>query len=166
LCDGARVTAGAHRLRAEVQAFVRGFGLLSERETPCGQPVPAREAHCLMVLLEHDRRQQPVQQKQLQEELGIDKSNVTRLIQRLRDARRVEQVPFQGDGRARVLRLSARGRRLAETIERSSRERFGSLFASIPPERRALVIEALEVLNQALGRELGAAVEKETLAHA
>ena len=82
--------------------------------------------------------------------LGIDKSNVTRLVQRLRRERRIEQWQSEDDGRTRILRLTQKGRRLAETIERTSRARFETLLADIPADGRELVLSALALLNAAI----------------
>jgi DNA-binding MarR family transcriptional regulator len=138
------------QLRQHVQRFVRKFGLLADDRTPCGAPLRAREAHCLMVLLERERLALPPCQNDLAAALGIDKSNVTRLVQALRRDGRIEQRPSDDDGRARILRLTQKGRRLAETIERASRARFETLLADIPAEDRQVVISALALLNDAI----------------
>jgi DNA-binding MarR family transcriptional regulator len=148
-----RDSTSAARLRKQVQQFVRAFGLLADDQTPCGTPVNPREAHALMVVLERERHGDPTRQSELAVELGIDKSNVTRLVQRLRDQRRIEQVACEGDGRARLLRLTAKGRRLAETIELASRQRFDQLLARIPPADRMTVLAAMDLLNAAVAKQ-------------
>ena len=37
-------------MRAHIQKFVRGFGLLVTRQTPCGFPISPSYAHALMLL--------------------------------------------------------------------------------------------------------------------
>lgn len=138
------------QLREHVQRFVRGFGLLAEDSTPCGTPLSPREAHALMTLLERERQGTPLQQTELGAVLGIDKSNVTRLVQRLSSAGRVEQTQSELDGRARLLRLTAKGKRLAESVEASSRQRFATLLAQVPAGRRKQVIAAMQLLAEAL----------------
>lgn len=139
-------------LRSEVRAFVRGFGLLDEERTPCGVPVPPREAHALTLLAEAERAGVRLTQSDLRRALGIDKSNVTRLIQRLRDDGRVAQDVSEEDGRVRRLRLTAAGRRLASRLEQQSLLRFQSILDAIPCAERAAVVRALRVLNGALQR--------------
>ena len=149
-----RQPSGAELLREHIQQFVRKFGLLAEDRTPCGTPISPREAHALMVVLERERRDDPPRQNDLADELGIDKSNVTRLVQRLRQEGRVDQVASEEDGRARLLRLTPKGRRLAETIERASRDRFAGLLERIPTAERKAVLAAVSLLNEALLKQI------------
>jgi DNA-binding MarR family transcriptional regulator len=71
----------ADALRTLVQQFVRQFGLLAESETPCGQPLHTSHAHALMILLHADKA--GIHQAALARQLGIDKSNASRLVHRL-----------------------------------------------------------------------------------
>ncbi|WP_437477639.1 MarR family transcriptional regulator [Sorangium sp. So ce1014] len=139
-------------LRSEVRAFVRGFGLLDEERTPCGVRVAPREAHALTILADAERAGEQLSQSDLRRALGIDKSNVTRLIQRLREDGRVEQDVSEEDGRVRRLRLTSAGRRMAGRLEEQSLRRFQSILDAIPCEERAAVVSALHALNSALSR--------------
>lgn len=144
----------AELLRTHVQGFVRGFGLLAEDRTPCGKSMSPREAHALMLLLERERAGNAPRQNDLGAVLGIDKSNVTRLVQRLEGAGRIDRAPSDADARARLLRLTPKGKRLAESLEAASRARFKALCARIPVARRKAVISALALLGAALTAEL------------
>ena len=115
------------RLRELVQSFVRSFGLLVTRETPCGQPISPSYAHALMVLLERARDRRETSQADLALVLGIDKSNVTRLCSRMEAADHVLQARAPNDGRSRLLTLTVRGQRLAHRVERASHDRFGRI---------------------------------------
>jgi DNA-binding MarR family transcriptional regulator len=143
-------TGRADLLRQQVQRFVREFGLLADDRTPCGAPLSPREAHAVMVVLERERLADPPRQNDLAAVLGIDKSNVTRLVQRLRRDGRIQQLASEDDGRARLLRLTQKGRRMAETLERTSRARFETLLAGIPAEEHEPVLSALALLNDAI----------------
>lgn len=158
LCSPRRVTT--RELRSEVRAFVRGFGLLDEERTPCGVQVAPREAHALTVLADAERAGEHLSQSDLRRALGIDKSNVTRLIQRLRDDGRVEQDVSEEDGRVRRLRLTSTGRRVAGRLEEQSLLRFQALVDAIPCEERAAVVRALHALNRALSRVTRATEEQ------
>src|SRR5690349_21328992 len=96
--------------RDRVRALVRSLGVLDDGRTPCGVDVSVREAFVLGTLLRAEVGD-TLSQSDIQAELGVDKSNVTRLVQRLVDAGRVEQRTG-GDGRVRTLHLTAKGRRL------------------------------------------------------
>ncbi len=140
----------AQRLRALVQTFVRGFGLLVTRETPCGHAVSPSYAHGLMVLLERTARNQRTLQSDLGGALGIDKSNVTRLCARMEAAGHAVQERSPVDGRARLVRLTSAGARLARRIERSSLHRFEHLVGGVASQRRRGLFASLELLNAAL----------------
>lgn len=137
-------------LRRLIQTFIRSIGLLAGDQTPCGQPLAVSHAHALMVLLEATRENNRLTQRELGQVLGIDKSNVARLCRRMESAGHVVQSRSADDGRARLLSLTAAGKRLATNVERSSRDRFERLMSAIPRESRAGVLSSLACLNQAL----------------
>lgn len=133
--------------RRSIQGFVRQFGLLVEDQTPCGVAIPLSQAHALLVLRERDGG--PMRHKDLAHALGLDKSSVARLCARLMEQGRVIQQRSEVDGRARDVALTAKGRKLADRLEQSSRSRFDSLLAAIPLGRRAGVVQALATLHEA-----------------
>jgi len=137
----------AERLRKLIQAFVRRFGLLVTRETPCGHPVSPSYAHALMVLLPSEG---DVSQTELGDALGIDKSNVTRLCARMEDAGHVVQERRADDGRGRSVRLTGAGMKMARRIDQSSRERFARIVDAIDEGHRRSLFASLERLNAAL----------------
>lgn len=141
---------GGRALRALVQTFIRTIGLLSGDHTPCGKPLAVSHAHALMVLLERARLGASPGQRELGAVLGIDKSNVARLCQKMERAGHLRQARSPEDGRARLLALTPQGRRVAEAVERSSLARFGELASALPAERRPAVLAALSTLNQAI----------------
>jgi DNA-binding MarR family transcriptional regulator len=140
----------AAELRRQVQAFVRSFGLLSQSQTPCGKPLGLSHAHALMLLLEHARVGSTAVQSDLARALGIDKSNVARLCQRMEDAGHLMQAPHPEDGRARCLELTAQGARVARDVERSSLARFSALAERMSRAECQKVTAALRTLNQAV----------------
>jgi DNA-binding MarR family transcriptional regulator len=151
-------TAQPDRLRALVQRFVRSFGLLVTKETPCGQPIAPSYAHALMVLLEHGGESPEMSQAELGLSLGIDKSNIARLCKRMEAAGHVSQERAPNDGRSRLLSLTTAGQRLAQRIEQASRSRFSRIVAALPRDERSAVFKSLAALNDAI-ETLGDAVE-------
>ncbi len=138
------------QLRALVQQFVRSFGLLVTRRTPCGFPVSPSYAHALMLLLRRARDGLTTLQSDLAGTLGVNKSNVARLCERMVNAGHAVQTVPPEDGRSRAVTLTAKGTRLAERIEHGSRDRFSALTSSIPRHKRSAVIAALADLNAAV----------------
>jgi DNA-binding MarR family transcriptional regulator len=143
----------SERLRAEVQRFVRGFGLLEEGRTPCGKRRPTPEAHALMALLDASHRNASLTHRELAALLNIDKSNVTRLCQRLVDAGELEQAPGAEDARTRRVALTPKGARAARGLEQASADRFERLLAAIPRGQRAPLLAAFRTLNEALAEQ-------------
>jgi DNA-binding MarR family transcriptional regulator len=143
--------SNATALRRAVQEFVRGFGLLDETATPCGLPLHTSQAHALMILLEAD--EDGLHQAALARQLGIDKSNTSRLVHQLTKKRLVAVTAApEEDARIKRVRLTTKGARLAASVDASSRGRFAELVAAVEPAHRRTVIEGLEHLTRALER--------------
>lgn len=142
------MAAQAEALRGAVQQFVRSFGLLAGDHTPCGEPLATSHAHALMVLLSRAGAP-PVMQQELGSALGLDKSSIARLCAKMERAGHVSQQRSPSDGRARLVELTARGRRLAEQVDAASRGRFAAVLAAVPEACRPALLDALDVLNDA-----------------
>jgi DNA-binding MarR family transcriptional regulator len=138
------------RLRGLVQSFVRSFGLLVTKETPCGQPISPSYAHALMVLLDRSRERAVTAQADLAAILGIDKSNVTRLCARMEAAGHVDQARAPDDGRSRLVTLTANGERLARRVEAASQQRFEQIVTALTRSERAAIFTSLAALNRAI----------------
>ena len=133
-----------------MQAFVRSFGLLVTKQTPCGQPVSPSVAHALMTLLDREEANVVTYQHELAELLGLDRSSVARLCSRLETENRLTQSPAPEDARARCLRLTVSGRRMASNIRSASLERFAQILEAIPSSKRQPVLDAVKLLTTAV----------------
>lgn len=140
----------ARELQTSIQDFVRSFGLLVTKQTPCGQPVTPSIAHALMALLDRDEQGLPTQQHELAELLGLDRSSITRLCSRLEGAGRLKQEPAPADARTRRLRLTASGQRMATNLRAASLTRFTRIVDAIPPSQRQPLLEAVKLLTAAV----------------
>ena len=135
-----------------MQEFVRRFGLLVTRQTPCGLPISPSYAHALMLLLQRSRAGLASLHSDLAGALGIDKSNVARLCERMADTGHAVQTIPPADARSRAVTLTEAGTRLAQRIEQGSRDRFSAVTAKIPARKRRAVIAALADLNAAVAQ--------------
>jgi len=133
-----------------VQAFVRSFGLLVTKQTPCGQPVTPSVAHVLMILLEREGTGSSTQQHELAELLGLDRSSIQRLCARLEADGRIRQEPTPDDARTRRIQLTASGQRMAANIQAASTQRFTRIVDAIPPSKRGALLDALQLLTAAV----------------
>ena len=140
----------ARELQASIQAFVRSFGLLVTRQTPCGQPVTPSIAHALMALLERQNAGRHTYQHELAELLGLDRSSVHRLCARLEADGRVRQEPAPDDARTRRVALTPSGERMASNIQAASLQRFTRIVDAIPASKRRALLDGLNVLTAAV----------------
>ena len=86
--------------------------------------------------------------------LGLSKSAVSRMVTQLEKRGFVERTSTAKDERVRYLSLTARGRKLAQSVDQSSIDRFSTMLGSIPTEAHKRVLEALDVLQRAIPVQL------------
>ena len=129
-------------LQRSVVAFVRAFGLHRPDETPCGAPVPISEAHALDLLDEHGA----LTQTDLAHRLGLTKSTVSRLVDQLERRGWAQRQVGDGDGRQRLVGLTAEGTKAAGEIGGRRRERMRRLLEQLPEDDRPAVLAALDAL--------------------
>lgn len=134
--------------RMLLQEFIRRFGLLAADRTPCGKPLASSDAHALMLLLEAGDH--GMLSSALATKLGVDKSTASRTAARLTESGHITASASSDDARARPIRLTKKGARVAYEVDVASRDRFAQLLKHLPPRRRADIIEALKDLVAAL----------------
>jgi DNA-binding MarR family transcriptional regulator len=139
----------AARLQHELVGFVRAFGLLSQDRTPCGQPMAPSDAHALTEIADGGRTQ-----RELVDRLRLDRSSVSRLVDRLVTRGWVQRVDA-ADRRTVRLVATAQGERVAAEVAASRSDRLTELLDAIPSDQRALVLDALRLLTAAARYERG-----------
>ena len=139
-----RTMSGAEELSDSVVSFVRGFGLHRPDRTPCGFEAGVADAHALSELFAG-----PLRQLELVARLGLAKSTVSRVVSNLVDRGWVMREPASDDGRGVRLALTAAGREAADRLRVARRRRMEALLDQIPIDRRAEVIDVLELLHKA-----------------
>jgi DNA-binding MarR family transcriptional regulator len=142
--------ADVARLKRSVQDFVRSFGLLVTKQTPCGLPVSPSYAHCMMLLREREQQGLRTSQSEVGQRLSIDKSNIARLCTKLEKKGHASQERDPEDGRGRLITLTPKGRRMAERLEGASDERFARVLGAIPAAQRPQLLASLTLLTQAV----------------
>ena len=70
-------------------------------------------------------------------DLGVHRSNATRVVDRLVRAGLLARVPDPRDRRRLVLELTDGGRRLTAAVDDHRRAEIASVLARVPPEHRA-----------------------------
>ena len=84
---------------------------------------------------------------------GITPSAMTRVLEKLEARGLVERVRgTHTDGRAAMVRITAAGRRTRKLLDQLMRSRTRQIMDSIPPQQHQQVLNALELLNNAIER--------------
>lgn len=138
----------ARSLREAVRALVLAHGVLEDAKRPCGTPISVSHAYALLELLQHGA---PMTVTELAQRLMIDRSNVSRLTERMQRAGDLVRADSLDDARARSLSLTPQGKRLARRVDRASLVHFSEIGAhlSVPPEQ---IVDALKALESAITR--------------
>jgi DNA-binding MarR family transcriptional regulator len=85
----------------------------------------------------------------LADRLNIDRTNVSRLCARMEALGEVERMLHPADARARLVKLSRRGERLARSVDHSSAEHFARVLGELDRDAGG-VVEAIEALTRAM----------------
>jgi DNA-binding MarR family transcriptional regulator len=140
----------AARLQQEVIGFIRAFGLLSSDRTPCGQPLAPSDAHALTEIVSDGG----LTQRELVDRLHLDRSSVSRLVDRLVARGWVERA--NGPDRRTVQLLpTLAGRRIAADVAGARAKRFAALLEAVPAGRRDEVLDAIRLLTVAARKHGG-----------
>jgi MarR family transcriptional regulator, transcriptional regulator for hemolysin len=106
-------------------------------------------------LLQLSRADEPMRQKDLAAALALDKSSVVRLLKGLEEAGLIARGEDADDHRAKPIVITAKGRKLADRVERMSRELERELLQGIAPADLATTRDTLERLSALLERLSG-----------
>ncbi len=91
---------------------------------------------------------------QLADQRGITKQSVNDLLGHLEGCGYLERVPDSADGRARVIRLTSKGRRLERTIYAEAGAAQLRIAEILGPRRFAQLHSSLELLTEELAASL------------
>lgn len=129
-----------------IQLFVRSFGLLKPDHTPCGQPMSTSLAHALQVL----GQSEGIAQQALAEQLGLDKSTTSRLVNQLVKRGWVDKSVNPQSRREVQLSLTQRGRSVLMEVLQAASAKFRTVWEQISIEKRPQVLESLSLLTNLL----------------
>jgi DNA-binding MarR family transcriptional regulator len=138
------------QLQAEMIGFIRAFGLLASDRTPCGQPLAPSDAHALTEVVDSGG----VTQRELVDRLRLDRSSVSRLVDRLVARGWVERTDGPDRRTVRLVPTSA-GRAVAAEVAGARAARFAELLKAVPADRRDQVLDTLRLLTAAAQEQGG-----------
>lgn len=136
--------------RSQLQDFVRYSDVLDNGHVIDGEQLSASSIRAMLVLLECHAQEQFPMLTDLVDMLGIDKSNVTRLCQKLEASGYILISRDDDDRRVKRVSLSEEGLEVAREVNRISFARFSRLLEHIPDDDRQEVMRSLNLLNQAI----------------
>lgn len=136
----------ARRLRDALRGLLVAHGALETSRRPCGTELSIPHVHALLELARH---RSPVTVSELAARLDIDRTNVSRLCARMEEAGDLERLTDPADGRARALRLTARGKKRAAEVDRASARHFARIGERLGA-RTDGIVGALELLERTM----------------
>ena len=150
--EDAKFQSSASELRELLHSLTRYFDACERHETQDGESIPSSYAQALMVMLDFQNRQMVPTLSDLVDLLDIDKSNVTRLCQRMSESGHVDLARDERDRRAKRIELTTSGEELAEFIQNASQERYEQVLSYFENSERQVLFENLMRLNASLAR--------------
>jgi DNA-binding MarR family transcriptional regulator len=126
--------------RALIAVAARGLARAEQR-------VSLAQYRVLVVIASHG----PLRTVDLAATLAVNPSTATRLCDHLVARRLLRRERATANRREERMTLSTAGRQLVEQVTVRRREEISRIDAAIPPNRRALVVEALRALAAAAG---------------
>lgn len=135
----------AELLRESLRLLVRRLGVLERSEASCCE-ITMSQCHALVEIGRAGRLSVNV----LAEVLGLDKSTVSRSIDKLVGDGLVIRDTDPEDRRYVVLRLSDKGEAVFREIEKRMVTYFEEVIAAIPPEKRGQIIDSIQFLIKAV----------------
>jgi len=92
-----------------------------------------------------------IQASQVMEEMHIDKSYLSRMLNRLEKDKVVVRKPSREDGRAMLLSLTEKGQREFVTLNSASDEQIGELVDHLNEEQREKLVAHMASIKQLIG---------------
>ncbi|MEO1619740.1 MAG: MarR family transcriptional regulator, partial [Cyanobacteria bacterium J06632_3] len=122
------------------------FGLHHPEKTPCGQSVSVAEAHALIELT----KVVLLSQGELSQRLDLEKSTVSRLVSSLDRRGWIRRDRNPADRRIVEIQLTDAGKQTAAALSAARQAKFNKVLSAIPTDRQDDVIDALNILVEAI----------------
>jgi DNA-binding MarR family transcriptional regulator len=135
----------AELLREQLRLLVRKLGVLERGEALC-RDITLSQCHTIVEIGRAGRMSVNL----LAEVLVLDKSTVSRSVDKLVNDGIIMRDADPEDRRYVTLRLSDKGKFLFEEVENRMTLYFEEVIAGIPGDKRAQIVESLQYLVEAL----------------
>ncbi|MDD3225248.1 MAG: MarR family transcriptional regulator [Clostridium sp.] len=136
---------GSNYLRELIRVLVRNLGILEKSDAGCcGVTIP--QCHAIVEI----GRANEISLNELAEILTLDKSTMSRTINKLVEDNLVIRKTHSEDRRYISIRLTEKGIGIFKTIEKSMNEYYQGIFMSISKDKREQILDSLQVLIEAV----------------
>lgn len=136
------------RFARAVHVVARGLGRIGRERARAGDVTP-QQAETLHIIAERGA----VSTSSLAMILGIDPSTASRNLAGLERAGYITRKKGADDGRQTDVRLTPRGKRIAESVASEAHQAFASILERLPRNDRPRITDALEALARILDGE-------------
>jgi len=121
-----------------------------ERSGKCCHGVTLSQCHTIDVLAKRGS----LAMNELSRQMGLKKSTMTRIVNKMVQRGWIERVRDERDSRLVNIRLTRKGRGMAEKLDLSSREYIQRVLRHVPLEKMAQVVESLRWISKSVGKEV------------
>ena len=132
-------------LRENARLLIRRLGLVEKDNAGCCC-VTMPQCHVIVEVGRH----KTLSVNDLAQLLNLDKSSVSKTVDKLVNSGLLQREASSEDRRYVVLTLSQEGHRYYEDIEARMESHFSKILQAIPPEKHVQVIESLDLFTSAL----------------
>lgn len=128
-------------LRELIRILVRDLGILEKSDSNC-HGITISQCHAIVEI----GRSNEVSLNELAKILNLDKSTMSRTINKLVDDDLAVRESHPEDRRYIVIKLTDKGTSVFKTIEESMNNYYKKIFVSIPQDKREQVLDSLKIL--------------------
>lgn len=132
-------------LRELIRILVRDLGLLEKSDSNC-QGVTISQCHAIVEI----GRTKEISLNELAGLLNLDKSTMSRTINKLVGDNLVIRETHPEDRRYIVIKLTENGLKVFKTIEENMSTYYKNVFIAIPEDKREQILDSLKILIEAL----------------
>lgn len=132
-------------LKANVQKFVRLFGLLEHNVTPCGFPLSVSQVYALQQL-----ETATMSITELALRLELERSTVSRLVDELVKKGFIRRDINEANRREMVLSLTEKGEKTIQQVRRQSLSFYRSVLDHLSDADQMLILEGFKKFTGAL----------------
>ena len=121
-----------------------------ERSGKCCHGVTLSQCHTLDLL----SKKENLAMNELSKQMGLAKSTMTRIVNNMIREGWIEQFKDEGDRRLVNVRLTLKGKKMAERLDFSSREYVRRILRHIPSEKIPQIVASLKLIMNSVVREV------------